>query len=191
MAKREFDLMGYIGEAIVEQWLLWKYPPSDYDVISQFIPSDLSTKGGGYLDFGVTQNGKTIEVYEVKSQDYIPDNEFPVNNGLLRVWGESNKPTSYRSQDGRIFVGDEATNAYLVLLVAPNQDFIRKIGEHHISNIILFQDIWNEFIEEFNFQKLMVNIQEDVKSVLDIFHEPTQGKRITRNFLSLRRQMKQ
>ena len=48
MARREIGLMGYIGEAVIEQWLRVKYQSDDYEAVSQIALADrgFSIKGG-------------------------------------------------------------------------------------------------------------------------------------------------
>lgn len=186
MAKREIGLMGYIGEAVVEQWLRWKYPAPEFEVISQIIPADISPTGGGYLDFGVIQNQQVIGVYEVKSQDYILDKNFPINQALLRIWKGEEKPIGYKSQDGAEYFGDEQTMACLVSLVGPNQDFMNKIGHDHLTHIILFQDIWDEFGEVFEIGDILRIFSDDAEKVISMLRNPTQGKKITPEFLKIR-----
>ncbi|NOR46622.1 MAG: hypothetical protein GQ533_01035 [Methanosarcinaceae archaeon] len=66
MPKSEVGLRGYIGEAIVKQWLNIKHP--ECRIVSQIMPTEVDGKGGPYLDFGVVRDDDVvIEVYEVKT----------------------------------------------------------------------------------------------------------------------------
>ena len=57
--------MGYVGEAVVCQWLRHKYPAEDgYEVVSQVRPLGVRATGGSYLDFGVVRGTELIALYE-------------------------------------------------------------------------------------------------------------------------------
>ena len=184
MPKREIGLMGYVGEAVVCQWLGSKYPPEEgYAVISQLRPVGVPAKGGPYLDFGVVKGGELIVLHEVKSQDYIIDKSFKLNSSLLHVWSHRGEALEFVSQDGRHFQGLPDTAAYLVLLVGPNSGAIAKIGEENLLNIILFSEIWEDEGWELDCNALMAGIKEDIPKVLGILKAPTVGRLINKRFL--------
>ena len=187
MPKREIGLMGYVGEAVVCQWLRWKYAAAEgYTVISQVRPVDMPATGGPYLDFGVARGTDLVALYEVKSQDYILDKSFKLNSSLLYLWDHRGEAMEFASQDGRTFQGLPGTEAYLVLLVGPNDGAIANIGAANLSNIFLFSEIWEELGSGFDREWVMAEIGEDIPKVLDILKQPTQGKLINKRFLKLR-----
>ena len=193
MARREIGLMGYIGEAVVEQWLRIKYQSDDYEVVSQIIPSGISRRGGGYLDFGVVRRGEnTVEaVYEVKSQDYIPDKDFSINKALSHIWNHNGPPLEFSTQDRKTYKSCQDTTAFLVLLVGPNEDGRQKIGAENLGNIILFEDVWRDLGNSLSRKELLEVLlgvlEEDVEKVLKILHCPKNGKRVTKEFTEIRR----
>ena len=73
-------LMGYVGGAVVCQWLRHRCPAEDgYEVVSQVRPLGVRATGGPYLDFGVVKGTELIALYEVKSQDHVLDKSFELN----------------------------------------------------------------------------------------------------------------
>jgi hypothetical protein len=190
MPKREIGLMGYIGEAIVEQWLRWKYPPIEYNVVAQIIPSGISRAGGGYLDFGVIGDGAVVAVYEVKSQDYILGKDFAINKALLHIWNREGRQVDFETQEGTKYAGHPDIGAFLVLLVAPNNDGLQKIGMKNLPRLILFQDIWSELGEAFSLESAIAGVREDAAKVVAILRRPSAGKRVTKTFLKLREKLR-
>lgn len=187
MTKREIALMGYIGEAVVEQWLHYRYPAPEHQVVAQIIPSAVSQSGGGYLDFGIIRNGVVEAVYEVKSQDYIFDKSSPsINKALAYIWDEEKRPLKFKTQDREELLGSLDTQAFLVLLAAPNPDGIQRIGRNNLRYIVLFQDIWAELENKFDIEALRANFEADAKKVISILRQPSQGKLFTPFFLELR-----
>lgn len=176
--------MGYVGEAVVGQWLRHKYPREEgYAVVSQVRPVGVPAKGGPYLDFGVVKGGELIVLYEVKSQDYIIDKSFKLNLSLLHVWSHRGEALEFVSQDGLGFQGLPDTEAYVVLLVGPNEGAIANIGNENLSNIVLFSEIWEDDGWELDPNGLMAEIKEDIPKVISILKAPTQGKIINKRFL--------
>lgn len=186
MPKREIGLMGYVGEAVVEQWLRHKYPTSEYKVVAQIIPSEVPKVGGGYLDFGVIRKNVVEAVYEVKSQDYIWGRDSTVNKALLHIWNKKGQLLDFETQEGDKYAGCLNTGAFLVLLVGPNEEGMQKIGEKNLRHIILFQDVWNNLENEFCLENLIANFREDVVKVISTLKQPNCGKHITKSFLELR-----
>ncbi|MBM3241807.1 hypothetical protein FJZ31_36510 [Candidatus Poribacteria bacterium] len=189
MPKREIGLMGYIGEAVVEQWLKSKYPENlGYKVLSQAIPNDVLKEGGGYLDFCVIKNDVAHSIYEVKSQDYIWGKDSNLNRALKHIWQHPAKISSIFVQGDKSYKVDKSFRAYLILLVGPNESGINKFGGN-IKNVILFSDIWKDLNNSLDTKMLMKNITTDISKVMKILKNPTQGKRVTKKFLELRRQL--
>ena len=184
MANREIGLMGYVGERVVEQWLRTIYPSAE--IVAQIKPSNVAAKGGPYLDFGVVQDGIVTFVYEVKSQDYIPDKNFPINTALEYLWNYPDQVHKFTTQQGSKYQGNENTQGFLILLVAPNDDFMQKIGKENRKKIILFSDIWKEIDGKFCFDKIIDTIRIDIERVLSILHEPKNGRKITQGFIKNR-----
>lgn len=127
-----------------------------------------------------------VALYEVKSQDYIIDKSFKLNSSLLYVWSHRGQQLEFASQDGQAFRGSPETEAYLVLLVGPNDSAIANIGQENLSNIILFSEIWEDEGWEIDPEGLMAEIGEDIPKVLSILKEPSLGKLINRRFLELK-----
>ena len=127
-------------------------------------------------------------LYEVTSQDYIIDKPFKLNSSLLYVWSHRGEELEFASQDGRAFRGSPETEAYLVLLVGPNDGAIASIGRENLSNIILFSEILEDPGWDIDQNGLMAEIGEDIPKVLGILKEPTQGKLINKRFLELKSQ---
>ena len=101
MPKREIDLMGYIGEAVVEQWLRKTYQLPGDSIVFQIMPVGVSRRGGGYLDFGVVRNRFIEAIYEVKSQDYILGRDFPLNAALSYIWNNTGQELEFVTQYGK------------------------------------------------------------------------------------------
>ena len=184
MANREIGLMGYVGESVVEQWLRTIYPSAE--IVAQIKPSNVAAKGGPYLDFGVIQDGVVTSIYEVKSQDYIPDKNFSINIALKYLWDYPNQAHKFTTQQGNEYQGNESTQSFLIFLVAPNDDFIRKIGKENCKKIILFSDIWKKIDSDFCFDKIIDVIRTDIERVLSILHEPKNGRQIIQEFIKYR-----
>jgi hypothetical protein len=155
-------------------------------VVRQIIPTEISRRGGGYLDFGVIRNGVVEAVYEVKSQDYVLGKDFAINKALLHIWNLGTQSIDFETQEGGKYRSHPNIRAFLVLLVAPNKDGLQKIGMKNLYNIILFQDIWGEFREKCALERAIANVSEDAKKVVEILKHPTAGKLVTRSFLELR-----
>ena len=58
--------------------------------------------------------------------------------------------------------------------------------KENIGNIILFSEVWQELGHQIDEDDLMGTIEQDVPKVLEILKNPTQGKRINREFFRLR-----
>ena len=184
MPKREIGLMGYVGEAVVRQWLVRKYPPDQFEIVDQIMPEGVPKQGGPYLDFGVIRDGRVEAVFEVKSQDYIWNSA--VNLSLSYLWSHRTTACDFVIQGGRAVAGLPTTEAYLVLLVAPNDKGIDHIDVENIRNVVLFADIWNDLAEEFDQRWISDQFEQDLPKVLSVLRAPRSGKQVTRDFLKLR-----
>lgn len=185
MPKREIGLMGYIGEAVVEQWLHYKYPEdAGYVVVSQIIPETSSRKGGGYLDFGIIRSNNVITIFEVKTQDYIFDRSEPkLNQALVDIWSNPSVHKKFLTQNGKHYFAEDDMTAYLILLAPPNKDGIQRIGKSHLKQVILFRDIWEDLSKN-NFapKQIVQYFIEDLKKILYLLRKPTQGKTMVEPF---------
>jgi hypothetical protein len=191
MPRREIGLMGYVGEAVVEQWLKKIHPWNrGFEVVCQIRPVDIPATGGPYIDFGVIKSRYVTHLYEVKSQDYVADKDFRPNPSLRYIWDNRGRRLGFATLDGRQLDGTPKTEAYLILLAGPNRDAIANIGLENVSNILLFSEIWDELGQSFNEMKLLKAIGEDLPKVLEILTRPTQGKRINKRFLDLKARLR-
>jgi len=191
MAEREMGLMGYVGESVVEQWLEFKYPAEQgHRIIRQVKPEDIRATGGPYSDFGVIRDGRLIALYEVKSQDYITDKEFKLNAPIARIWSGEETSVLFKSQEGETFQGGADTEAYLVLLVGPNEGAIENLGRKNLGRVVLFSDVWHELHDGVSEDRIMNEMREDLLKVLYILRNPTQGKEITPAFIRLRAKLR-
>lgn len=189
MPTRVTGLKGYVAEAVIEYWLRRKYPPPTFQIVRQIIPTDVDRRGGGYLDFGVVEDGIVTEVYEVKGQDYIFTKDSEVNKALLHIWQCRGTRLEFITQDGQTFQADEA-KGFLVLLAPPNADWIEKVGRGNIQFVKLFRDIWAE-VDSRNDESeivdgIMCDIAADIGEVMEILRNPTQGATKLQRFLELR-----
>ena len=72
MPKREMGLMGYVGEAVICQWLWQKYPAEEgYKVVHQVKSLGVPATGGPYLDFGVARGTNLVALYEVNTYKLV------------------------------------------------------------------------------------------------------------------------
>jgi len=190
MPTKATGLIGYIAEEVVYQWLMQKYQGPTYQVIRQVMPANCPRRGGGYLDFGVARGEEMVEVYEAKGQDYICDSSFKLNKALLHMWQTQGTVQEFVCQNGPQFKGTAATKGYLVLLAPPNADGIEVIGAANIKSVLLFHDLWVEInsreMDTTIVQDIMRDIPEDVRKVMSILKNPTQGRRLLDKFLKLR-----
>lgn len=147
---------GYLGEAIVYQWLKSKWPVEEYNIVKQIYPVGVKTKGGPYLDFGVIKkNDNSVRaIYEVKTQDYSI-NKF--NASLCHCWtkkiddciiqNNDNKPKA--SLDIEIFcvvLKKPSEKAWENLRIEFKSDLtteteIKRENRLKINNIIYFNEI--------------------------------------------------
>jgi hypothetical protein len=191
MPRREIGLMGYVGEAVVEQWLKKIHPwNKGFEVVCQIRPLDIPATGGPYIDFGVIKSGNVTHVYEVKSQDFIADKDFRPNPSLRYIWDNRGRRLGFATLDGRQLDGTPKTEAYLVLLAGPNRDAIGNIGLENVSNVLLFSEVWEELGEHFKEMTILKAIGEDLPKVLDTLTRPTQGRRTNKRFLDLKSSLK-
>lgn len=185
MPRREIGLMGYVGEAVVAYWLRRHFPSREFEISGQVRPAAVPAKGGPYLDFGVLRNGAVEAVFEVKSQDYIFNGG--VNRSLRFLWKHRGEMVEFVFQDGHRAVGHGRTEAYLVLLVPPNEYGIRDIGKENLGNVVLFEDMWGALGGEPVSKSLLAEqLLEDTEKVLAILHSPNQGGSLREEFLRLR-----
>lgn len=186
MPRREIGLMGYVGEIVIEHWLRQKYPSPEYTVVRQIIPSRVPKKGGGYLDFGVIRKNVVRNIYEVKSQDYIFGKDSKINSALRYIWDSKGEALNFEIQEGDKYAGHENIPAHLILLVAPNDEGRKVIGEKNIRYVTLFEEIW-DVIENVGISDRVMDIsREDIKKVISILKRPTAGIGIKKSFLDLR-----
>lgn len=192
MAKREMGLMGYVGEAVVGQWLEMRYPAEKgYRVVPQVKPESIRATGGPYSDFGVVKDGRLVALYEVKSQDYITDKDFNLNEPIARIWCGLETSAQFTSQEGETFQGAANPEAYLVLLVGPNEGAIAKLGKRNLRRILLFSDVWRDLHDQVDEDQIIREMREDLSKVLDILRNPTQGKEITPAFIKQREELRE
>jgi len=186
MPKQEMGLMGYIGEQVIEQWIRSKYPSKKYEVVKQIMPVGIPRAGGPYLDFGVVKkSSKFVEkIYEVKSQNFIFSG--PINKALRYIWKHQRRIPQYETQEGNKYQGSHRLEAFLILLVGPNKYGKKAIGEKNLRRVILFQDIWKNSSQWFDFNSLMKNFKTHAKEVKKILQNPGTGKKINQNFLQIR-----
>lgn len=182
--------MGYIGEAIVEYWLKnVEYPDPAYSIVYQIKPIDYDARGGPYLDFGVIKNGRVHAIYEVKSQDYIPDKSFVLNPALKAIWDHKNDFAGFVNQDGREFKSTSDLEAYLVLLVCPNMDGVKRIGRQNLKQVILFSEVFEDLEKHDRTDYLKCvhgAFDKDVGKVIETLKNPKQGKSKRQEFLRQR-----
>ena len=131
-----------------------------------------------------------IALYEVKSQGYITDKDFKLNEPIAHIWSSTKVSTQFKSQDGETFLGGPETEAYLVLLVGPNEDAISNLGKQNLVRIVLFSDIWQELRNEVSEERITGEMREDLSKVLEILRNPTQGKRVNQAFVRLRAELR-
>ncbi|MBS3107769.1 hypothetical protein J4468_02530 [Candidatus Woesearchaeota archaeon] len=188
MPKRAIGLRGYLGELIFQQWLEKKYPCVEgFEIIKEIIPEGVSKKGGGYLDFGVVKEEKIIRIYEVKTQDYIFGKDSSVNGALEFIWMNKKRVLSFVDNQNHSYITSKNFEAFLILLVSPNEEGIKIIGEENLAHIILFSELE---IERFiNIHKLKIVLDTDLESELNSIKNPTQGKRIKPEFFKRRDQI--
>lgn len=178
MARREIGLFGYVGEAVVAQWLDLKYGTDNTEIVGQVRPLGISPRGGPYLDFAVVQFGTVIALYEIKTQDYIWD--MRVNAGLAYIWQHRGKSLEFKSQVGQRLMGTSCTVAKLVLLVPPNDKGVAHIGQANLPDVILFEEILANLGGQLDIQRIIDWIAEDLTKVIAILKQPTAGRRMQR-----------
>lgn len=142
MAKRTIDLRGYIGEAIVRQWLHYRYPEAEgYEIKYQILPSGIDRSGGPYLDFGILKDGLLEYVYEVKTQDYKLDK---LNKALKYIWENQGDLSTFEVQnDPKKYPVSPNFEAILILLVQPNfnkLEIFRTFGHYIRYFNMIFDD---------------------------------------------------
>lgn len=184
MARREIGLMGYVGEAVVRQWLAVQYPHDGYEIIGQAMPVGVPTRGGPYLDFAVCRAGTVELLVEVKSQDYIWD--MKVNVGLAFIWNNRGSAMQFRTQEGRNLDGTVETRAKLILLAPPNKKGIEQIGTANLKDVLLFEEILADLGPRLDDQPIIDAVSEDVSTVISILHNPTAGRTLKAPFLERR-----
>jgi len=184
MPKSEVGLRGYIGEAIVKQWLSIKYP--ECKIVSQIMPTEVDGKGGPYLDFGVVKDGVVMGVYEVKTQDYILGKNFHINKALTHIWDSDEKNISFKVQNSKeILKGADDINAYLILLVPPNDVGLSEI-DNNIQYVKLFCEIFNESAFVVNKEMIYCETKKDIDGNLKILRNPKNGNTLRTHFFEER-----
>jgi len=190
MPRRDSGLRGYIGERIVEQWLKMKYPDcsikSQIAAVTQDDREKSDNQGGKYLDFGVIKGNEVIGVYEVKTQDYIFDKSFKLNDQLEKIWENQNEITEFyvleekngankQSEKPRYIKSSFSFKCILILLAPPNLKGMKRLGGN-LQNVKLFCEIMEEFGKKIKYGKIMKNIEEDLKAIKKLLYEPSKGK---------------
>ena len=181
--------MGYVGEVVVEYWLKVKYPEPAYSIVYQIRPIDYHPAGGPYLDFGVIKDGKVHAIYEVKRADYIFDGG--INGALDAIWNNPVRDRCYSTQDDpeHHIKAAPDLNAYLVLLVCPNDKGIEEIRQQNLKQVILFSKVFEDLEKQDGVDYLKYvhdDFDKHVGEVVKILKKPNQGKRIRPEFLRQR-----
>ncbi len=184
MPKREIGLMGYVGEAVVSQWLETRFPEPQFEILTQIMPTDIPKHGGPYLDFGIVHDGVVVELFEVKSQDIIWEEN--VNLALRHIWEKRGELLNYVTQDGRSFKGTVDTRARLILLGPPNSKGMERIGEKNLEDVMLFEEVMDDLKDRLDVDRLLATVADDVPRVLSILRHPSAGPRIKPEFLKRR-----
>jgi len=187
MAQRTIGLRGYLGELIVQQWLKKKYPESDgYKIIKEIIPQEYPKKGGGYLDFGIIIEKEVLRIYEVKTQDYIFDGG--INGALKYIWENKKRKLLFIDNQNNLSDSSKDFEAFLILLVPPNEKGIKEIKVENLKNVLLFSDLK---IEQFiDIEKIKKDTNADLESEIKLIENPKQGTLIKKEFLKCRGQSK-
>lgn len=187
MALRQIGIRGYVGEAVVKEWLDEKFPKSKgYKIVYQIMPEDVPKKGGGYLDFAVVNEDIVNSIYEVKTQDYILDKSFHINDALMFMWNNKGKKIKMITQDKEKYTSDVDTKSYLILLVPPNNDGINNIGLNNLNNILLFEEIFEELGDSLDKAKIRIELIDDLEKEIENLKNPTQGKTLRDDFIKKR-----
>jgi hypothetical protein len=145
--------------------------------------------GGGHLDFGVIKDNIIFAVYEVKSQNYILGRDFVLNPALRAIWDHKRDIRSFVTRGGKEFPCSPMLEAYLVLLVGPNQDGIKEIGRQNLNHVLLFSDFLGEIDEQVCLKTIRRAVFTDVPNVIKILQRPTEGKRVTEEFRQIRQSL--
>lgn len=182
MPRREIGLRGYLGEAIIEQWLNIKYPGCTIE--SQIIPEGVDKKGGPYLDFGVFQDGVVKEIYEVKTQDFIQGKNFHINKALTFIW--ENRNLKFNVQGNSKWIeGADDLKAYLILLVPPNDNWLNK-NQKYLKYVKLFSEIFNDPTFVLNKEKLYSQTKDDLEKNIEKLRKPKNGNKLIEPFFRQR-----
>lgn len=187
MPQRQIGIRGYVGEAVVKEWLDKKYSNlEEYKIVSQIMPNGVPKKGGGYLDFAVVKENIVTSIYEVKTQDYILDKTFHINKALLFMWENKGKNLELITQNREKYYSNSDTQSYLIILVPPNYDGINNVGMNNLKNIILFKEIFKELEHSFNKTKIRNELLNDFENEIENLKNPTQGKTLLDDFIKKR-----
>jgi hypothetical protein len=158
MVKRSIGLRGYIGEAIVEQWLTYRYPDSeDYSIKKQIMPKGVEKCGGPYLDFGILKSGKVEKVYEVKTQDY---RVTTLNKSLKYIWDNEGEITAFEVQYEGEYPASPNVEAFLISLKEPDFGKIG-ISPEFKNNVISFEEIFGEANFQLNRKMIKYDFLKD------------------------------
>ena len=139
MPRREIGIRGYVGELIVEKWLHHRYSSNEYEIKRQIKRQD---SGSSCVDFGVIQKGIMKEIYEVKTQDQRfgeADVKKSINNAFLKAREKPEGPYIIQDESGEHINGTKGTKAFLILLLSPNDAFLKGIGND--IDIVRFKEI--------------------------------------------------
>jgi hypothetical protein len=178
-------LNGYVGEAIAEYWLRKRFPA--HELTREILPTGLPPRGGPSIDFGILTNNVVESLYEVKTQDYTFDGKSTPGVGLSFVWSQTGRSLTFKTKDGRIIQSSPSMTSTMICLRPPNAHFLAKIGNHHIKDIMLFQELWADLTEEEAKRAVMDRLQRDICEVLTFLRNPAGSVLQAKAFLELRR----
>ena len=190
MPERLSGLKGYVGEAVTEIWLKRRFPGPEFRVIRQIMPISVDRKGGPYLDVGVAKGSILQEVYEVKTQVYIPDKSFPVNKSLTYIWDHAGEELEYETQDGEKFTGSANTKAFFLVVCPPNRDFIDKVGTKNLQFVRLLRELWHEIETDDTelIDSILADMKQDVPAILQVMRDPKAGDTFLQTYFECRMQ---
>ncbi|NOR46623.1 MAG: hypothetical protein GQ533_01040 [Methanosarcinaceae archaeon] len=109
---------------------------------------------------------------------------------MTHIWDSNGKNIEFKVQDDKeILKGVDGINAYLILLVPPNDDGLNKLGDN-IQNVKLFCEIFNDHINDSTFivnKELIYNeTKKDIDGNLNSLKNPKNGKTLITHFFEER-----
>lgn len=178
-------LNGYVGESIVDFWLRKRFP--GHELAREVLPIGIPPVGGPTIDFGVLMNDVVEAVYEVKTQDYTFDGKSDPGKGLSFAWSQMGCSPTFKA-NGRIVQSSPSMTVKMICLRPPNAAFFAKIGNHHIKDIMLFQEVWADLTLDDVLLAVMERLRNDIGEILRFLSKPA-GSAQAKAFLDLRRSM--